>query len=67
MAHSKVVFRHYHGGNEENNSTLQPGRLVSCRDTIRVPPEQHTMTDYDGSPGLTADDRRSICDSRNLF
>jgi hypothetical protein len=67
VVHSKVMFRHYHGGNEKNKSTLQSGRIVSGRDTIRVPPEQHTVTDCDGSPALTADDRCRIFDSRNLF
>jgi hypothetical protein len=40
----------------------------SCpgRGTIRVRPER-TMTDCDGSPALTGDDRCRIFDSRNLF
>jgi len=67
MVHSKIAFRHYHRGNEKNKSTLKPGRLVFSRDTIWVPPEQHTVTDCDGSPALTADDRCRIFDSRNLF
>jgi hypothetical protein len=67
MVHSKVAFRHYNGGNEENKSTLQLGRLVSGRDAIRLPPEQHRVTDCDRSPVLTADDRCRIFDSRNLF
>ena len=50
-----------------NTHFNQKGSCPSGRDVIRVPPEQHTVTDCDGSPALTTDDRCRIYDSRNLF